>query len=252
MADNAVERRLRELIGHLLVSQEEERRRLACALHDDFSQQLALLAIDLEQLRLQPPSSSTELTSRLQELSERTNGISSRVYRLSHELRPAKLEALGLFATLQGYCEELSEQYNVSVTFDGHGRTNAIPTAVALCVYRVTQEALDNIVQHSGARFARVQLIAGDRQLCLSIDDDGAGLEAEGGGPGSLVLASMHERLCAVGGGLRIESTASRGWRLEIRIPLGVDVAPEGEVLNASAHLSVLPEGVRQSLSANL
>ncbi len=119
---------------------------LACALHDDFSQQLALLAIDLEQLRLQPPSSPTELTSRLQELSERTNGISSRVYRLSHELRPAKLEALGLSATLQGYCDEVSEQNNVRVTFDAYGRTNAIPAAVALCVFRVTQEALDNVV----------------------------------------------------------------------------------------------------------
>ena len=63
---------------------------------------------------------------------------------------------------LQGYCEEVSEQHDVSVTFDGHGRTNAIPAAVALCVYRVTQEALDNVVQHSGARFARVQLVADD------------------------------------------------------------------------------------------
>ena len=228
MGDNAVVRRLRELIGHLLASQEEERRRLACALHDDFSQQLALLAIDLEQLRLQPPSSPSELTSRLQELSERTNGISSRVYRLSHELRPVKLEALGLFATLQSYCEEVSEQYDVRVTFDGHGRTNAIPTAVALCVYRVTQEALDNVVQH-GANVARVQLIADDRQLCLSIDDNGVGFEAEAAGHRSLGLARMHERLHAVGGDLRIESTVSRGARLEIRIPLSVDAAPEGK-----------------------
>ena len=227
MADNAVERRLRELIGHLLALQEEERRRLACALHDDFSQQLAFLAIDLEQLRLQPPSSPTELTSRLQELSERTNGISSRVYHLSYELRPAKLEALGLVATLRSYCEEVSERYNVSVTFEAHGRTNAIPMAVALCVYRVTQEALDNVAQQGGASSARVQLIADDRRLCLRIDDDGAGLEAEGPGPGSLVLASMHERLYAVGGDLRIESTVSRGWRLEIRIPFDVDAAPE-------------------------
>ena len=229
MGDNAVERRLRELIGHLLALQEEERRRVACALHDDFSQQLALLAIDLEQLRLQPPSSPSELTSRLQELSERTNGISSRVYRLSHELRPAKLEALGLSATLQGYCDEVSEQNNVRVTFDAYGRTNAIPTAVALCVYRVTQEALDNVVQHSGASFTRVQLIADDRQLRLSIDDDGVGFEAEGAGHGSLGLASMRERLYAVGGDLRIESTVSRGARLEIRIPLGDDVAPKGK-----------------------
>jgi signal transduction histidine kinase len=224
MGDNAVERRLRELIGHLLASQEEERRRLACALHDDFSQQLALLAIDLEQLRLHPPSSQTELTSRLQELSERTDGISSRVYRLSHELRPAKLEALGLFATLQSYCEEVSQQYNVSVTFDGHGRTDAIRTAVALCVYRVTQEALDNVVQHSGS-FARVQLIADDRQLRLSIEDDGVGFDAAGSWHGGLGFASMRERLYAVGGDLRIESTRSSGVRLGIWIPLAAGVA---------------------------
>jgi signal transduction histidine kinase len=229
MGDNAVERRLRELIGHLLTSQEEERRRLACALHDDFSQQLALLAIDLEQLRLQPPSSPTELTSRLQQLSERTNGISSRVYHLSHELRPAKLEALGLFAALQGYCEEVSEQYNVGVTFNSHGRADAIPAAVALCVYRVTQEALHSVVQRSGATFAHVQLVTDDQQLRLSIDDDGVGFDAANCAHGGLGLASMRERLHAVGGDLRIESTVSRGARLEIRIPLGVDVAPKGK-----------------------
>lgn len=226
MADNAVERRLRELIGHLLALQEEERRRVACALHDDFSQQLALLAIDLEQLRLQPPSSPSELTSRLQELSERTNGISSRVYRLSHELRPAKLEALGLSATLQGYCDEVSEQTNVRVTFDAYGRTNAIPAAVALCVFRVTQEALHNVV-HGGASFARVQLNADDQQLSLSIEDDGVGFEWEAARRESLGLASMHERLHALGGDLRVESTRPRGARLEIRIPLAVDVAAE-------------------------
>ena len=100
---------------------------------------------------------------------------------------------------------------------------------MALCAYRVTQDALDNVVQHSGARVARVQLVADDRQLRLSIDDDGVGFEAEGAGHGSLGLASMRERLYAVGGDLRIESTVSRGARLEIQIPLGVDVAPEGK-----------------------
>ena len=252
MADNAVERRLRELIGHLLASQEEERRRLACALHDDFSQQLALLAINLEQLRLQPPSSPTELTSRLQELSERTNGISSRVYRLSHELRPAKLEALGLFATLQGYCDEVSEQYSVGVTFDAHGRTSAIPTSVALCVYRVTQEALDNVVQHGGVRFARVQLVADDRQLCLSIEDDGVGFECGGrrarkSWPGQDARTAVHRRG-------RLAHRVDRVARRAARDP---DTSccrrsTGGEALNASAHLSVLPEGVRQSLSTNL
>jgi signal transduction histidine kinase len=229
MADNAVERRLRELIGHLLASQEEERRRLACALHDDFSQQLALLAIDLEQLRLQLPSSPTELTSRLQELSERTNGISSRVYRLSHELRPAKLEALGLFATVLGYCEEVSEQHGVTVTFTDQGREHAVSAAVALCVYRITQEALDIAVQHSHATAARVDLALDECQLRLTIEDDGIGFDAATSARGGLGLASMRERLNAVGGDLRVASTVSRGARLEIRIPLGVDVAPEGK-----------------------
>jgi two-component system sensor histidine kinase UhpB len=229
MGDNAVERRLRELIGHLLVSQEEERRRLASALHDDFSQQLALLAIDLEQLRLQPPSSPTELTSKLQELSGRTNGISSRVYRLSHELRPAKLEALGLFATVLGYCEEVSGQHGVTVTFTDQGREDAISAAVALCVYRITQEALDFVVQHRDATLARVHLAVDDCQLRLTIEDDGVGFDAATSSRGGLGLASMHERLHAVGGDLRVESTVSRGARLEIRIPLGVDVAPEGK-----------------------
>jgi two-component system sensor histidine kinase UhpB len=229
MADNAVERRLRELIGHLLASQEEERRRLACTLHDDFSQQLALLAIDLEQLRLHPPSSQTELTSRLQELSDRTNSISSRVYRLSHELHPAKLEALGLFATVLGYCEEVSEQHGVSVTFTDQGREDAISAPVALCVYRITQEALDVVVQQSHATMARVHIAVDDCQLRLTIEDDGVGFDAATSSGGSLGLASMHERLNAVGGEMRVGPTASRGARLEIRIPLGIDVASEGK-----------------------
>jgi signal transduction histidine kinase len=228
MADYAVDRRLRELIGHLLASQEEERRRLACALHDDFSQQLALLAIDLEQLRLQPPSSPTDLTSRLQELSERTNGISSRVYRLSHELRPAKLEALGLFAAVLGYCEEVSEHHDVTVTFTDQGREQAISAPVALCVYRITQEALNLAVQHSHATVARVHLAVDKCRLRLTIEDDGVGFDAATSSRGGLALASMQERLNAVGGDLRVGSTV-RGARLEIRIPVGVDVAPEGK-----------------------
>ena len=220
MADNAAERRLRELIGHLLASQEEERRRLACALHDDFSQQLALLAIDLEQLRLQPPSSPTELTSRLQELSERTNGLSSRVYNLSDELRPAKLEALGLFATLLGHCEEVSDEHGVTVTFAHQGREDALPEAVALCIYRITQEALDLVIQHSGATSARVHLAVDDCQLRLTIEDDGLSFDAATSARGGLGLARVRERVYSVGGDLRTDSTVSGGIRLEVRIPV--------------------------------
>ena len=226
MGDNAVERRLRELIGHLPALQEEERRRVGVCASRLFQPPASVAGDRSRAAPRQPRSSPSELTSRLQELSEQTNGISSRVYRLSHELRPAKLEALGLSATLQGYCDEMSEQNNVRVTFDAYGRTNAIPAAVALCVFRVTQEALDNVV-HGGASFARVQLTTDDQQLSLSIEDDGVGFEWEGARRESLGLAIMHERLHALGGDLRVESTRLRGARLEIRIPLAVDVAAE-------------------------
>ena len=170
-----------------------------------------MLAIDLEQLRLQPASSPTELTSRLLELSERTNGISSRIYRLSHELRPAKLEALGLFATLLGYCEEVSELRRVTVTFTHQGKAGAIPAAVALCVYRITQEALHIVVHHRDATLARVHLAVDDGQLRLIIEHDGAGFDAASSSGGGLGLASMRERLHAVGGDLRIDSAVSGG-----------------------------------------
>ena len=96
-------------------------------------------------------------------------------------------------------------------------------------MYRITQEALDFVVQHRAATLARVHLAVDDCQLRLTIEDDGVGFDAATSSRGGLGIASMRERLHAVGGDLHVGSTVSRGSRLEIRIPLGVDVAPEGK-----------------------
>jgi PAS domain S-box-containing protein len=215
------EQRLRELSGRLLAAQEEEFRRLARELHDDVSQQMALLAIELEQLGREPAAGPDDVSRRLHELWQRTTEISSDVYRLSHELHPSRLETLGLVATVKSCCREFSDQHHIPVQFKEDGVPQGISREIGVCVYRVVQEALRNVVRHSQATEARVRLTGDDRGLHVRISDDGAGFDAVEGEATGLGLASMRERLHVVGGDLTVEST-SNGTEIEVSIPLGV------------------------------
>lgn len=221
------EQQLHEVSRQILKSQEEERRRFARELQDELTQQLALLTDELEQLRLHPPSVPSELTGRLQQLWNRTTGISSDVYRISHQLHPSRLEALGLVASLQGFCREVSEQHRLRVAFTHTGVPSAIPTDTMVCTYRVVQEALRNVVKHSGAAAARVHLAGDDRGLHLEVADDGHGFNVAIFDQDRLGLVSMRERLHAVGGDMSIYSAPSAGTRLDVRIPLGAAVRQE-------------------------
>ena len=174
-----IEERLHEVGGRLLTVQEEERRRVARELHDDLSQQLALLASELEQLSVDYPEPRGDVSQRLMALSRRATTISSDAYRLSHQLHPSKLEALGLVASLRSYCREVSAQQKIHVSFT-HGDVPAsIPMDISFCVYRIVQEALRNVAKHSGADEAHVQLLGGAAGSCLRIADGGAGFDPD-------------------------------------------------------------------------
>ena len=215
-----VEERLREVGGRLLTAQEEERRRVARELHDDLSQQLALLASELEQLSLHPPQPLEEVSQRLIALGQRASSISSDVYRLSHQLHPSKLEALGLVPSLRSYCREVSTQQNIHVSFT-HGDVPAsVPMDISVCVYRIVQEALRNVAKHSGADEAHVQLLSDGGGLCLRIADAGVGFDPSPTGHVGLGLISIRERLRFVGGQLQVHSARSHGTRLDVWIPL--------------------------------
>jgi PAS domain S-box-containing protein len=220
------QRELRALTGRLLQVQEAERRRIARELHDDLSQSLALLAIELELLSQVPPETAARLCARLNELSARVKHLSSAVHGLSHNLHPSKLEQLGLVAGVRGLCKEHTQAQGMVVEFTDQQMPPSIPNDTALCLYRIAQEALRNVTKHSGARHARVELRGSEDGVSLSVVDDGIGfdLQSRDGNEG-LGLVSMRERLHLVGGAIVIDSRPSEGTRIDVRVPLS---APGG------------------------
>src|SRR4029077_17049349 len=108
---------VRDLAGRLISAQESERRRIARALHDDLSQKLALLGIEIGRLAVRPPASSADVATLARELADRTGTIASDVPRLSHDLHPSRLEIIGLVPALDGLCREISRQSALRVEF---------------------------------------------------------------------------------------------------------------------------------------
>jgi signal transduction histidine kinase len=213
---------LRDVTGRLITAQEDERRRVARELHDDLQQRLALLAIELDGMALgRPLGGHEDPASHARRLWTRTNEISSEIHRISHRLLPLKLETLGLLSAIDGYCREVTEQ-GVPTVFAHSGVPASVPGDVALCLFRVIQEALRNVVKHSGALEARVSLIGSDGSLQLMVADGGCGFDVDTAiASGGLGLVSMRERLRLLGGDLRIQSTAGAGTRIDVSVPLG-------------------------------
>lgn len=216
----AVERDLHEVSGRLIEAQEDERRRIARDLHDHLSQQLALLAIDLQQLAASVPASSRGLAGRLDSLHRRTNEIATDVHGLAYRLHPAKLETLGLAATIRRHCQDIARQ-GVVARFSDAGSPAAMPPDVSLCLFRIAEEALSNVVRHSGAAEAHVSLRETGCHVVLRIEDAGRGFARSGrAAQAGLGLVSMRERLRSVGGTLTIASAPGHGAIVEARVPL--------------------------------
>lgn len=214
---------LEELGGRLIAAQEEERGRIARELHDDFSQRLALLGIGLSRLWKKRPESEEEERTLVRELWNRIQEISSDVHRLSHQLHSSKLEHVGLGPALMGLCEEISEKYRIQVEFTDRGIALEIPKDVALCLFRVTQESLNNVVKHSRAKQAQVELCKTRDEIRLQIVDAGAGFDvALSHTDAGIGLIGMRERLRLVGGRLSVQSAPMRGTTILAEVPLPV------------------------------
>jgi PAS domain S-box-containing protein len=220
---------LRVLAGRLLQTQETERGRIARELHDDLGQSLALLSVEMDLLRQKPCESAAQLKGRIQELSTRVKQLSSSVHELSHKLHPSKVKQLGLVAAVRAVCRELAQTHGVPIDFTQRQVSDKLPEDTALCLYRIVQEALRNVIKHSGARRASVELLQSADMLCLRIVDDGSGFDPmEVPGSGGLGLVSMRERLHLVRGQIAIDSRPARGTRIDVRVPLYGDGQAEG------------------------
>jgi len=214
---------LEDLSGRLIAAQEEERGRIARELHDDFSQRLALLGIGLSRLWKKRPESEEEERILVRELWTRSQEISSDVHRLSHQLHSSKLQHVGLVPALMGLCEEIGEKYGIQVQFVDRGVASEIPKDVALCFFRVTQEALSNVVKHSQARTAQVEICQARSEIRLQIVDAGAGFDIElKAADAGIGLVGMRERLRLVGGKLSVQSAPGRGTEVLAEVPVSV------------------------------
>jgi len=131
------------------------------------------------------------------------------------------LEYLGLVAAVKSLCNELSNHQELRIRFKHFDVPSSIPKDVALCIYRVVQESLRNVIKHSGAREAQVVLSGGHREIHLCVSDEGAGFDPNSiKAKAGIGLIGMRERLLLVGGEVSIESKPLRGTRIVARVPL--------------------------------
>jgi signal transduction histidine kinase len=210
--------RSRAVTGRLIAAQERERRRIARELHDDISQRLALLAVELERLALSAPGDEA-FRRCWHDLSHAAGDIATDLHRISHSLHPAKLETLGLVAALDGFCQELWCRQHLRVRFTHDNVPRALPGDVALCLYRIVQEALYNVIKHSGVLDADVHLSGAGHELLLRIADAGGGFAPVAAAAG-VGLVSMHERVEAIGGSLVVHAAPGRGTRIVVKVDL--------------------------------
>jgi two-component system sensor histidine kinase UhpB len=212
---------IQDLAGRLITAQENERARIARELHDNFSQQLAALSIALSSLRRALPASAADAQGEVARLQQETVGLSEEVRLLSHELHPGVLQHAGLAAALRGSFDELALRHGIAVEFHTEGDLGSLPAEVALCVFRVAQEAQHNIAAHARAHHAQVALTRNRDRLELTVRDDGQGFNvAEVRQRDGLGLVSMDERVRLLRGQFQIDSAPERGTMVRAVIPL--------------------------------
>ncbi len=214
------EEALASLSGHLIEAQDEERKRIAREIHDDYSQRVALLGVSLEQLAENVGDSSAEARQKVHELLDRVEGLASDLHALSHRLHSSTLESLGLVAGLRAFCVEFSDQQGIQVDFANERVPHGIPGDATLCIFRVAQEALRNVKKHSGANRAVVRLDWASDRLHLSVSDLGKGFDSsKPSAEHGIGIRSMEERLRLLGGQLEIQSLLMEGTILDAWLP---------------------------------
>lgn len=217
--------RVSVLRARLVAAQEDERARIARNLHDQLGQQLTALRLTLAALR-DHECGRDDFRSRLEAIDKIAAHIDRDLEFITWELRPVALDEGGLHAALNAFVEEWSSTQHVPAKF--HDSTSGSPRLVPEIesqLYRIVQEALNNVAKHAGARRVAVVLERRGDEVQLTIEDDGVGFNASIAADPScrlngLGLATMQERAALVGGAVQFESGPGKGTTLYVRIPV--------------------------------
>jgi len=220
---HAIDRRhadlaLRNLSGRLIRAHEEERARLARELHDDLTQRLARIAIDLGRLDLVEDEGAK--ADEMRAVRDGLSRLSADVHTLAYRLHPTIVEDLGLVEALRSECERLARQESIGIQEKLGQTSGPIPRETSLCLFRVAQECLRNVARHARAGGVVVSLSELDGGLQLAVHDDGVGFDlAAHRERGHLGIASMHERVSLLGGRLEFDSAPGKGTTVYAWVP---------------------------------
>ena len=216
----ASEQRVRELLRRIVDIQEEERRSLARELHDHLGQQLTALRLIVDSIK-QEARGRENLGAKMEIFENILLRLDSDVDTMAWRLRPASLDELGLSAALEVFVCEWSGHSGVAADFHAVGLNGGrLPPEVETNLYRIAQEALNNVQKHAEACKVGVLLERRDERVTLIVEDDGKGFDPNERGDGHMGLINMRERAALIDGQLEIESAPSTGTTLFVRVPL--------------------------------
>jgi signal transduction histidine kinase len=211
-----------ELLRRVVGAQEAERQRIARELHDETGQALTALGLGLRSLRLAGKKASSKTAENLKRLRGMVARAMNELQRLISDLRPSHIDDLGLPAALRWYANDLQGRAPLNVKVNVDGQIRPIPSPGKITLYRVAQEALTNVIKHSGADEADVRLHFGAEGVTLEVEDDGCGFDIgmlRNPDRPSWGLLGMEERAALMGGNFLISSQPGKGTRVEVMIP---------------------------------
>jgi signal transduction histidine kinase len=210
----------------LIDAEEKVRARIGRELHDDIEQRLALLACNLARLTEELSDPANKGLNSMGGIGEQASAIAADVQVLAYELRPYKLEYLGVAVAVKSICKKFSEQHNVEIDFKSYHLPRILPVEASVSLIRVLQEGLENSAKHSGTRRFEVRLFGTVKAIHLTVHDSGIGFSVKTGmnTPG-LGLISMVERMKLVGGKLLVDSQVQRGTTLLASVPLSSETS---------------------------
>jgi two-component system, NarL family, sensor kinase len=200
-------------------ARQDERRRIARDLHDDVVHQLVYLVIDLELLRQQAGTCHPDMVrERLGVVMGRVKAVGSIVRNVAHQMKGSGLGDLEL--AVRQLCEDVMARCDIEVHFICDRLQAPLHGALTIALYRVVQEALQNVIKHSRARRATIEIAGHSAAVVIRIVDDGCGFDVDAASSSGIGLANMRERLEPFSGMLSITSAPLRGTRIEVCVPI--------------------------------
>jgi len=219
-----IRKQFQDLNSHIQDAKEQERLHIAREVHDEIGSLLTSIKMDLCWLIQRLPEGDRLLADKAGTLEELVNKAITSANNLAHSLRPGVLDHFGFIAAIEIEAQEFSKRSGISCSLNTSQEEILLAPSISITLFRIYQEALNNILKHARAKNVQIEIVNGSDHLELIISDDGVGIsKAARNKPRSFGLRGIHERAAYLGGTVRIASSASNGTQISICVPLVAD-----------------------------